>query len=164
MTEMASAPPSAAARAIEAMSVTFGVSLARIGQRQACRTPRHHASAHRRIGAKIHPARHVGAGNVQLDCGHARGLVEPAGQGHEFVVIVSGDADDDRRPQPRQVRQVMGDEGFDAVVVQADRIEHARGGFDRSPGSVAGPRFGVIVLGRIAARRARSTRPAISRA
>ena len=44
-------------------------------------------------------------------------------------------------PSDAEVRQVMRDEGFDAVVVEADRVEHAGGGFDRPPGSVAGARL-----------------------
>ena len=35
----------------------------------------------------------------------------------------------------------MGDERFQAIVVQADGIEHAAGGFDRSPGRIAGARL-----------------------
>ena len=59
----------------------------------------------------------------------------------ELVVRPAGDADDDRHAEPSQVRHVMLDERLDAVVVQADRIEHAGGRFDRSPGRVAGPRL-----------------------
>ena len=59
----------------------------------------------------------------------------------------AGDADDDRRAQPGQVRQLMLDEGLDAVVVQADRIEHAAGGFDRPPGRIAAAWLGRDRLG-----------------
>lgn len=36
------------------------------------------------------------------------------------------------RVEPQQVRQVLLEEGLEAVVVQADRVEHARGGLDRT--------------------------------
>ena len=67
-------------------------------------------------------------------------------------------------PTVGQIRQVMCDERLVPVVVQADRVEHAGGGFDRSPGRVAGRGACVIVLGTIPPSRLRSTRPAISRA
>ena len=50
-------------------------------------------------------------------------------------------------PNVRQVRQVVLDEGLDAVVVQADRVEHAAGRFDGSPGAIAVPRLAGDRLG-----------------
>ena len=44
-------------------------------------------------------------------------------------------------PSAAEIRQVMRDEGLDAVVIEADRVEHAGGGFDRSPRRVAGARL-----------------------
>ena len=55
----------------------------------------------------------------------------------EFVAIAAGDADDDRRSDAGKIGQMMLDEGFEAVVVQADRVQHAGGGFDRSPRRIA---------------------------
>ncbi len=48
----------------------------------------------------------------------------------------------------------MFDEGFDAVVVQPDRIEHAGGRLDGSPGCIAGPGLGRDRLGQDAAQAA----------
>ena len=45
----------------------------------------------------------------------------------------------------------MRDEGLDAVVVEADRVEHAGRRFDRPPGRVAGPRLLRDRLGKNAA-------------
>ena len=58
-------------------------------------------------------------------------------------------------PSAGQIRQVVRDEGLDAVVVEADRVEHAGGGFDRSPRRVAGARLGGDRLGQDAAEPAR---------
>ena len=44
-------------------------------------------------------------------------------------------------PSAAEVRQVMRDERLDAVVVEADRVEHAGGRLDRPPRRVAGPRL-----------------------
>ena len=73
------------------------------------------------------------------------------GHSHELVVRAAGDADDDRHAERRQVRQMVRDERLDAVVVQADRVEHAGGGFDRSPRRVAGARLLRDRLGQDAA-------------
>ena len=106
ISETASAPPSSAARAIAAMSVTLGVSLARIGSEQAPRTPATTASAGCRIGAEIHAAADVWAGDVQFQGGDAGQAVQPGGQLDELLVALPGDADDDRRAQAGQVGQL----------------------------------------------------------
>ena len=41
-------------------------------------------------------------------------------------------------PSEARYGKMMRDERLDAVVVEADRVEHAGGGFDRSPRRVAG--------------------------
>ena len=68
------------------------------------------------------------------------------------------------RAERGQVRQMVLDEGLDAVVVQADRVEHARGRLDRPRRRIARPRLLGDRLRQMPPKRARSTRPAISRA
>ncbi len=89
----------------------------------------HHGLAHRRIGAEIDAAADVGAGDIQFQGIHAGQAVEPGRHVDELPLALARDADDDLRAQPGQIGQRMGDERLDAVVVQADRIEHAAAGF-----------------------------------
>ena len=141
MSEMASAPPAAAALAIVGDARHVRRQLGddrRRGRRAAIG---HEPLAHRRIGAEIDAARHVRARDVQLDRRDAGQAVEPARHPHELVVRAAGDADDDRHAEAAKVRQVMRDEGLDAVVIEADRVEHAGRRFDRSPRRVAGARL-----------------------
>src|SRR4030095_14255645 len=49
----------------------------------------------------------------------------------------AADIDDDRRTQLTQLRQLLLDESVHADALQADRIEHAGGGFDDALGRVA---------------------------
>ena len=87
MSEMASAPPSAAALAMSAMLVTLGVSLARIGSEQALRGRRATSRWHmRRIGAEIDAVGDIGARDVQFDRRDAGLAVELRGHLDELVV------------------------------------------------------------------------------
>ena len=124
------------------MLVTFGVSLAMIGVGRCCAAIGHESLAHRRVGAEIDAARDVGAGNVELDR-------RDAGQVRSSRAVICTNSSCERpamltmigTPSDAEVRQVMRDERLDAVVVEADRVEHAGGGLDRSPRRVAGARF-----------------------
>ncbi len=80
---------------------------------------------------------------------------EPTGHLHELFVRAPGNAHDDRHAERGQIGQVMGDERLDAVVVEADRVEHAGGGFDGSPRRVAGARLLRDRLGQDAAEAAK---------
>ena len=139
--ESASAPPASAARAISVMSVTLGVSLARIGQRTRLAHAGDDLFAKRGVCAEIDPAADVRAGHVQFQGVDAGDAFEPGGHRHELVGGLACDADDDRRVERGQVGQLPLDEGLDAVVVQSDRVEHAAGGFDGPRRRIAWPRL-----------------------
>ena len=134
-----------------AMLVTLGVSLAMIGVAVARRQSATSRSHELGVGAEIDAARDVGAGDVEFDGGDAGEAVEPGRHADELLVRAAGDADDDRHAERGEIRQVVRDEGLDAVVIEADRVEHAGGGFDRSPRRVAGPRLLRDRLGQNAA-------------
>ena len=141
MAEMASAPPSAAALAMVAMFVTLGVSLAMIGTLEAARQPattRRHISGSTPKSTPWLTLGHEMFNSMAATPAHA---FEPRGHFDELIERAAGDADDDRRTDRGQIRQMMFDKRFEAVVVQADAVEHAGGGFDRSPRRVAGPRL-----------------------
>ena len=51
----------------------------------------------------------------------------------DLAVLVerrSADVDDDRRAEPAQLRQLLGDEAMHADALQADRVQHAGRRFD----------------------------------
>ena len=77
----------------------------------------------------------VRAGDVQLDRRQARLRAQHLGHRDELVFVLAGDVGDHRRAHRAEIRQMMLDEMRDAVVVQADRVEQARGGLDRAQGS-----------------------------
>ena len=89
----------------------------------------HHGLAHRRIGAEIDSAADIGTGDIQFQGIHAGQAIEPGRHVDELLLALARDADDDLRAQPGQIGQQMGDERLDAVVIQADGIEHAAAGF-----------------------------------
>ena len=141
ISEMASAPPAAAALAIVGMLVTFGVSLAMIGVAVARRQS---ATSRSHIAASVPKSTPPDTFGHEMLSSIAAMPARPSSRRvmrDEFVVRPAGDADDDRHAQAGQVRQMMRDERLDAVVVEADRVEHAGGGLDRSPRRVAGPRL-----------------------
>ncbi len=141
MSEMASAPPASAARAISGDAGHVGRQLGDDRCGRGAAAVGDEPLAHGRIGAEIDAAGDVRAGDVQLQGGDAGEAVEPGRHGHEFVVRAAGNADDDRHAERCQVRQVVRDEGLDPVVIQADRVEHASGRLDGAPRGVAGPRL-----------------------
>ena len=139
--DTASAPPSAAALAIGTTSVTFGVSLAMSGSGQASRHAADDPPRHRRVGGEVDAAGDVGARQVQLDARPARPSRQLRGHRDELVLGLAGDVDDDGGRQRTQVRQVMVEEVVDAVVVQADGVEHAARRLDGARRRVAGARL-----------------------
>ena len=123
------------------MSVTFGVSLAMIGSPHAARTP---ATTRSHIAGSVPKSTPPETFGQEMFSSSAATPGRPSSRAAiatNSSQIVPGNADDDRHAQAGQVRQVMLDEGLDAVVVEADRVEHAGGGFDRSPRRVAGARL-----------------------
>ena len=70
-------------------------------------------------------------------------------RGHldEVVLRLAGDVGEDGGRQGAQVGNVMKQEMLDAVVVEADGVEHAGRGLDRSRRPVAGPRLARHGLG-----------------
>ena len=65
----------------------------------------------------------------------------------EFVLVLAGDIRDDDRGQGSQIREMMSNEMFDAVIVEANGIEHARCSLDRPRRLVADPRLARHGLG-----------------
>ncbi len=109
--------------------------------RQLARGPhrRHQVAAQLRIGAEIHATRHVRAGDVQLQRVHATRLLQLQCHRHILVRLAPSNAHNHARADLTQIRQVMGDEGVNAVVVQADRVEQPGRCLDRAPGRIARP-------------------------
>src|SRR5438128_568830 len=60
---------------------------------------------------------------------------------NELVFRCAGNIADDGGRQAPQVRQMMAEEMLDAVIVQPDRVKHARGGLDRTWRWVPRPRL-----------------------
>ncbi len=123
------------------MLVTFGVSLAMIGVAVAARqsaTSRSHIAA---SVPKSTPPDTFGQEMLSSIAATPGRSVSRAGHLHKFFVRAPGDADDDGHAERAEIRQVMRDERLDAVVVEADRVEHAGCGLDRSPRRIAGARF-----------------------
>ena len=77
------------------------------------------------VDRELQPAlAHVGAADVQLDAGHAGHAVEAAGDLDVVLDRFAGDVDDDRHLPALPDRAVLLDDGVDAGVLQADRVEH----------------------------------------
>jgi hypothetical protein len=109
-------------------------------QRADLAHPPHHAPRQFRVGGEINAARDVGARQVQLQS--RQSVRPPDHRGHldELVLVLTRDVGNHRGRQRTQVGQVVGQEVLDAVVVQADGVEHARRRFDGPRRRVAGPR------------------------
>ena len=107
------------------MSVTFGVSLAMSGSGQTSR----HAATMRRVTsgsvAKSTPPETLGHDRFSSSAARPGSSADLRGHLDELVLGLAGDVGDDRGRQRAQVRQVMRDEVIDAVVVEADGVEHA---------------------------------------
>ena len=108
-----------------------------IGSGQADADPPHQSADRAGIDTQVEPMADVRAGDVQLDRRQARLDAEHLGHRHELVLVLAGDVGDHRRAHRAEIRQVMLDEMRDAVVIQPDRVEEARGGLDRPWGRVA---------------------------
>ncbi len=80
---------------------------------------------------------HVGAGDVDLQRGHAFFAVQTRGQFAEFRRRRGVHIDDNRRFAPGQPGQPVAAEGLHAVVLQAHGIEHARRGFHNARAGIA---------------------------
>jgi hypothetical protein len=111
----------------------------------------HQAVAQARVGAEIDAVSYIRARDIELDRGDPFLTVKLASHGNELVVRSAGDTDNYRGWQFAQIGQMVSNEGVDAVVVQADRIEEAGGRFDRPPGCIARPWLGRHRLGQDAA-------------
>ena len=79
----------------------------------------------------------VGAGDVDLQRGHALLAVQPGGQFPEFRRRCGVHIDNDRRFAPGQPGQLVPAEGLHPVVLQAHGIEHARRGLHNARTGIA---------------------------
>ena len=93
------------------------------------------------IGAEVDSARDIRARDVQFQRRNARLPVQLGRHLHELVVGAARNADDDGSSNRAQIRQVVGDERIDAVVVQSDGIQHSTGRFHGPPRRIAGTRL-----------------------
>ena len=124
--DTASAPASSAARANDATSVTFGVSLGITGRRVTLRTALTTSNVPFEAAAELDPALlDVGAGDVQLDGGDAVGVRQDARDLDVLVERRAAHVDDDGRVAGPQFRQLLVDEPADADALQADGVQHA---------------------------------------
>ena len=85
------------------------------------------------------PVFHVGAGNVHFKPGNPFLGGEDGGKLAELVRRCGVKVGDDRRFVPRQAGELVLEEGFHAVVLQAHGIEHPAGRFRHAGQRVAGP-------------------------
>ena len=138
--ETASAPASSAARANEATSVTFGVSLGISGRVVTLRT----AAVTCAVPARLHPNWMP----PSLMFGHemfSSMAATPSCVGQHtrhFRILVErrpADVDDGARAALAQQRQLLADEAMDANALQADRVQHAGGRFGDARRRVALP-------------------------
>lgn len=139
--ETASAPAAAAASAIEAIEVTFGVNLAITGCRVAART-RDQFRRQLRVRPKVDATAHIGAGDVEFKCRDSRKLVQTPGERDKLVGITSRNIDDQRRPQAHEPVEMLFDKRIEPVVVESNRIEHSAGGLERARRRIAEARKG----------------------
>ena len=141
--DTASAPPSAAALAIATMSVTFGVSLAMSGMRAGVAAAADDAPRDVGVGGEVDPAGDVRARQVQFQPG------QPTAAGRSSSAISTNSSSVLPAMLPMtavgrdaEVRQVVVEEVVDAVVIEADGVEHAGWGLDRPRRRVADSRLG----------------------
>jgi hypothetical protein len=107
------------------MWVTLGESF---HQRQRGRPPggAHQGGQHRGVLAELDaPRLHVGTRGVDLEGRDLRDARQPLADLGVEVDLGAEDAREDRHPV-RDARQLLAHEGFDADVLEADRVQHAR--------------------------------------
>lgn len=111
------------------------------GERASPAHPRDESFDHLRIDSQVEPVANVGARKIEFDRGQAGFGADDLGHLDELILVFAGDVDDHRGSDGAEVRQVLADEVIESVVIEADRVEQSRGGFDGSGSLVAGPRF-----------------------
>ena len=142
--ETASAPPSAAACAIGTMSVTFGVSLAISGSGQTSRHGAHDPARSRpdRWRSPMPPAT-LGHERFSSSAPHSRSrptkLRRHLGNSSAVLPAMLPMIAVGKRAQ---IRQVVVEEMIDAVVVEADGVEHAARRLERSAAAGCRPAAG----------------------
>src|SRR5262249_42590199 len=104
-----------------------------------------------RIDGEVGAAGDVRTRQVQLQRRQARLAGQHGGHVDELVLVLAGDVGDDGGRQRAQVGQVGGGEGVDAVVVEADGVEHAGRRLDGARRRVADARLARHRLGHDAA-------------
>src|SRR6185436_21165876 len=93
-----------------------------------------------RIDRELEPAAtDVRARDVQLDAGDAGDALEPAAHLDVVGDRLTRDVDDDRHLPRGPGRRVLLDDGVDARVLKADRVEHPARGFGHPRRRVADP-------------------------
>ena len=142
ISETASAPPSSAATATAAGSATFGVSFTISGFAVSGRSASSSAAVSAGCSPTISPECDVRTGDVELDRGDLVALGDRLDQARELLAAGRHHRDDQRHGQLRQLRQVLGEESLEALVRQADRVDHPGGRLPDPRRRVAGARLG----------------------
>ena len=83
---------------------------------------------------------HIGAGNIHFQRSHPGFFGQYAGQFAEVFRTGSINIGNDRHILPGQRRQLTPDEGFHAVVLEADGVKHAGRRFRHAGDGIAFPR------------------------
>ena len=143
ISEIASAPPASAARAISATLVTLGVSLATIGCPLAAVQSRTSCSQDAGWVPKSTPPVTLGQEMFSSmaaipDSAESRCVMTTNSSRVRPAILTTMGTP----MRGGEIREVVGNEWLDAVVVEADRIEHPAGCFDRPPGRIASSRLG----------------------
>ena len=142
ISETASAPPPRRATATAAGSATLGVSFTISGLRVSGRSASSRASVSIGFSPTISPEWTLGQETFSSIAGHLVALVEGADDAGEVLAVGGHRRDDQRDRQLGQLRQVGGEEAREALVRQADRVQHPGGGLPDPPRRVAGARLG----------------------
>ena len=136
----ASAPPSAAARAIGHDVGDVGGQLGDHRHRADGADATDEPADGVGVDAQVEAVADVRARDVQLDRVEAGVAADELRHRDELVLVLARDVGDHGGPDRAEVGEVVGPEVVDAVVVEADRVEQARGRLDGARGRVARPR------------------------
>ena len=142
ISETASAPPSSAATATAAGSATLGVSFTISGFAVSGRSASSSASVSLGCSPTIRPEWTLGQETLSSIAATSSRSADRLDQARELLAAGRHHRDDQRHRQLGQLRQVLGQEAFEPLVRQPDRVDHPRRGLPDPLRRVAGARLG----------------------